>query len=316
MTIENRTNSIFQTNWWLEALAPGQWGEVTFHKGDEIVARLPYVKKIKWGLTILTSPPLTQTLGPWLIPSHAKYAKQLSQEKELFGTLIERLPPFDLFRQNFSPAITNWLPFYWAEFQQNTRYTYRLENLIDHDQLWFGFQENIRREIRKAMKLVEVCDDSASELGLDQFLDINEKSFQRQGKSLPYSRDLVNRLDKACIKHDARRIFFARDAKGRIHSTVYIVWDNNTAYYLMGGRDPELHNSGATSLVMWEAIKFASSVSKQFDFEGSMIETIEKFFRAFGAKQVPYFHVTKASPRMKVLLAGRDLALSLYRYGK
>jgi hypothetical protein len=69
----------------------------------------------------------------------------------------------------------------------------------------------------------------------------------------------------------------------------------------MGGSDPELRNSGANSLCMWEAIKFASTVTKAFDFEGSMIESVERFFRAFGARQVPYFQISKInSPFVKI----------------
>lgn len=47
------------------------------------------------------------------------------------------------------------------------------------------------------------------------------------------------------------------------------------------------------SFLTWEAIKFSSGVTKTFDFEGSMIESVERFFRAFGAKQKPYFQVSK-----------------------
>jgi hypothetical protein len=60
----------------------------------------------------------------------------------------------------------------------------------------------------------------------------------------------------------------------------------------MGGIDPAF-SSGAFSLLMWHAIQFASQVTTRFDFEGSMIESIERFFRSFGARQVPYLHVQK-----------------------
>lgn len=38
-----------------------------------------------------------------------------------------------------------------------------------------------------------------------------------------------------------------------------------------------LRNSGATSLLIWEVIKFASTVSKKFDLEGSKLEPVERF---------------------------------------
>jgi hypothetical protein len=69
----------------------------------------------------------------------------------------------------------------------------------------------------------------------------------------------------------------------------------------MGGGDPHLRTSGAGSLVLWEAIKFAATVSEQFDFEGSMIEPVERFFRAFGGTPTPYFSIQKLSSGMNFL---------------
>lgn len=289
-------NSLFQQPWWLDVVAPNQWNEVTVERGGEVVARLPYVIKKRKGLTVLSMPQLTQTLGPWLRPSKAKYAKQLSEQKDLMTELIQKLPRFDYFFQNFHYSITNWLPFYWQGFEQTTRYTYVLENLSDSQKMWDGMLPKIRTDIKKAQNRFGL--EIRTDLGVDAFLDMNELTFTRQGMKLPYSRDFVRRLDHACETHNARRVFFAQDKDSRIHAAVYTVWDENSAYYLMGGSDPDMRNSGANSLCMWEAIKFASTVTKKFDFEGSMIEPVERFFRAFGAKQIPYFHITKTNSRL------------------
>lgn len=290
---------IFVQPWWLDAVAPDAWGEVKVEERDVLIARLPYMIKKWWGYTFLSMPPLTQTLGPWLRPYPGKYTNRLSDEKKLMTKLIGKLPPFDVFHQNFHYSNTNWLPFYWKGFQQTTRYTYVIEDLVDHEAIWDGFRENIRREIRKATKMVTIRDD----LGLDIFLDLNQKVFWRQGKPLPDGREFIERLDSACAARNCRKIFFGEDAKGRVHAAVYIVWNEKSAYYLMGGGEPELRNSGATSLCMWEAIKFSSTVTRSFDFEGSMLESVERFFRAFGAKQKPYYQVSKFnSPLLKIAI--------------
>jgi lipid II:glycine glycyltransferase (peptidoglycan interpeptide bridge formation enzyme) len=303
-------NCIFQQPWWLDAVAPNQWSEVIVERDKEIIARLPYVIKIKYGLKILTGPPLTQTLGPWLKPSTAKYSKQLAEQKSLMNSLIEQLPQYDYFTAQFHYSIDNWLPFYWHGFSQTTYYTYVIEDLTNLDRVWNELAGQTRTQIRKAEKLLTVYSSS----DIERFLDLNQLTFQRQGKSPHYNREFVRRLDAACTEHQARRIFFAEDAQGRIHAAEYLIWDENSAYYLMGGADPELRSSCATSLLMWEAIKFAATVTKKVDFEGSMIEPIESFFRGFGARQVPYFSVTGMSRRMKTLMAGRDMVKSIVRF--
>lgn len=72
----------------------------------------------------------------------------------------------------------------------------------------------------------------------------------------------------------------------------------------MSGSDPILRSSGAISLLRWESIKYSSSVTKSFDFEGSMIEPIERFMRSFGAIQTPYFAISKTNSKLLKIYQG------------
>jgi hypothetical protein len=289
--------NLFQERWWLDAVAPGEWDEVVVKRGTEVAARLPFLRRRQFGRTWLVQPKLTPYLGPWLRPTSAKLPNRLAETKQLMTELIDALPPFDVFRQCFAPEVAYWLPFCWRGFQQTTRYTYRLADLTDLDSIWAGFRHNIRIESRKAQPPLTICDD----LGLDCFRRVWALTFERQGSRLPVSKQLIDRLDDACGKQGCRKMFFAQDSNGKVHATAYLVWNKKCAYYLMGGGDPDLRNSGAGSLVVWEAIKFAATVSEQFDFEGSMIESIERFFRAFGGTPIPYFSIQKLSSCMRFL---------------
>lgn len=301
------TIPLFSQAWWLDATAgKGAWDVALVDKGGTIVASMPYVRKKRYGFTLLGQPALTQTLGPWLRETEGKPSTRLRQHKEWLLALIDQLPPFAHFAQNWHWRMGNWLPFYWAGFQQTTRYTYILHALRDERALWRGLRENIRTDIRKASMRFQlhVRDD----LGIDDFLPLNRMTFSRQRMALPYTESYVRGLDEACVAQQSRKLFIAEDHGGHRHAGVYIVWNSESAYYLMGGGDPALRNSGATSLCMWEAIKFAGAVTQRFDFEGSMIEPVEKFFRAFGAQQTPYFRITKTpSHTLKLALCLRRL---------
>jgi hypothetical protein len=91
-----------------------------------------------------------------------------------------------------------------------------------------------------------------------------------------------------------------------VHAVAYAVWDDKAAYYVLGGGEPDLRNSGATSLLVWELIMRAREVTDVFDFEGSMMEPLERFFRAFGGRQTPYLHVFRATRRGRTALALRS----------
>lgn len=290
---------LFFRPWWLDAVCGEDgWNVALVEKDGQVVAVLPYAIREKFGFKALTTPQLTQCLGPWILspPSNTKYSKRLAREKDLMGALIDQLPDYHLYNQKWHFSASNWLPFFWKGFSQTTRYTYRLNCLSKQEELWKNLQQNIRGDIRKASNRegVVVRDD----IVVDEFYKINKLVFERQGKSVPYSLDFVKRIDRAVMNRQQRKIFIAQDSEGRFHAGVYIVWDDKSAYYLMGGGDPELRNSGATSLCMWEAIKFASTVTKSFDFEGSMIEPVERFFRGFGAVQTPYMQVSRRNSKL------------------
>jgi len=290
------TIPIFSRDWWLDAVCGDAWDVCMVEQGGNVIATMPYHFRKKYGQLIISHPPLTQTLGPWLNPSAEGPAKRLKREKAIFTELIRQLPKFKHFRQNWHHSVTNWLPFYWKGFHQTTKYTYRLPELVDLDIIWSGFRENIKGDIRKAETRysLQVRDD----LSIEDFLDLNRQTFERQNIPLPYSREFVFKLDNSCRVNGVRKIFIAEDGIGQRHAAVYLVWDKRSAYYLMGGGNPKLRTSGATSLCMWEAIKFAATVTKSFDFEGSMIEPVEKFFRAFGAIQTPYFSIQKTPSKL------------------
>jgi len=290
-----KTISIFSQAWWLDSVCGDAWDVCLVEKNGQIHASMPYGIKKRYGFTLLTHPLLTQNLGPWFRVLTGKYGKILSQQKDLMEDLIEQLPSYDYFNQSWHYSQSNWLAFYWKGFRQTTRYTYVLEELGDLDRVWMGFQENVRREVRKAKKKNIIIN---VDLPVDDFINLNRLTFVRQGMAMPYSEVFLKNVTKKALERQQCKWFIAQDEKGQNHAGVFIIWDENSAYYLMGGGDPELRNSGATSLCMWEAIQFAATVTQKFDFEGSMIEPIERFFRGFGAVQKPFFSVSKTNSKM------------------
>jgi len=303
-------NAVFEQPWWLDAVAPGAWHAVEIRAGDQLVARQPYVLRRRRGVSAIVQPPLTQVLGPWLAPMAGKYARRLETEKKLLGQLIEGLPPTDHFHMNFSTTLTNGLPFHWAGFQSSVRYTYRIDDLSDLGRIRDEFQEHVRRGIKKAESAVEVVHD----FPVEELIALDVRTYARQGSRPAVSADLIRRLEAACAAQNARRILGAVDAEGRTHAALMVVWDERTLYALINARDPEFQTFGSNTLLYWEAIKLAAEVSQAFDFEGSMIEPVEHFFRGFGGRQTPYLSMTRSDLKARSLLAARSARQAVGRW--
>src|SRR5690606_4719314 len=113
-------------------------------------------------------------------------------QKELLQGLIDQLPPFDHFRQKWHYSQTNWLPFHWSGYQQSTDYSYVLPDLSDLHAIWEGFQENVRKEIRKASGRSQLC--VRDDRGLEDVLKLNRLTFHRQGKPVPFPEQVLRSL--------------------------------------------------------------------------------------------------------------------------
>ncbi|GCD09728.1 GNAT family N-acetyltransferase [Clostridium tagluense] len=289
---------IFSKDWWMDAVCGEiNWDVLLVERNNEIVASMPYYMKKKLGFKYITQPTLTKTNGVWIkYPEKQKQRSKLSYEKELMTEIIEQLKTLkiDYYSQNFNYSITNWLPFYWKGFKQTTRYTYVIENVIDLESVFGEFSKVVRKNIKKAEQSAKIYVSN----DVEKFYSINKKTFERQGLKIPYTLELLKRIDEACDKNNARTIYFAEDEDGNLHCGSYIVYDDMGVYQLMSGTNPEFKKSEFKSLLIWEGLKYAHQTNRIFDFEGSMMEGVEEYFRKFGTIQKPFFSISKINSRI------------------
>lgn len=293
---------VFARPWHLDAVCQSEnenWEVLLILENGKIIASWPYFFRQKYGFRYSVMPPLTKFMGPYFIAEKRspKYAHKICEK------LIGQLPKTALFLQNFHYNFTDWLPFYWTGFQQTTRYSYVLEDLSDLDRVYQNISNDYRNnKIKKAEQHLKVV----SNLSIEAFFEVAMMSFERQNLPLPFDFGFFKKYDAAMAQNNARQLFFAIDEQNRVHSVVYLLVDHDRAYYHLAGDNPDLRDSGASILLIWEAIKHTRNKLGLtiFDFEGSMIKPIERVRRQFGATQKPYFEIKKYNSRLFKILEG------------
>jgi len=297
---EEKNVPLFLKYKWFDAMySDEEWSVSVAHKGGNVQGFLPYVVTKKKGFTIITPQFLSPYQGVYFnYPTDQKYANRLGFEKEVINELIEQLPAMNAFKQNFLPQFTNWLPFQWKGYKQTTRYTYIINDLSDKEVIFSNFKDNIRREIRKAEKALVVKEGDDIELMFRMKQDVYEAN--KEDYPIPLGK-LKNVFDY-CQQNNCGELLVAKDNDGNIHSILLYVWDNQSAYYLHGVTALGFKTTGSMSLLLWEAIQRSATKTKAFNFEGSMVEPIERYFRAFGGIQTPYFQISKTDSKILKLL--------------
>ena len=280
---------IFSTPWWLDAVCGSEnWDAIVLDDGmGGVKAMFPITyedrKHKRIGL-----PLLTQKLGTYIVyPKGQSNFKKLAYDNEIVDKIVEQLPKINKFNINFNYTFTNWLPFYWKGFKQTTRYTYIVQNL--NQNVFAKFAPCKRTDIRKAEKLVDVMYDLSGE----EFIRYYSESLCKQGKNLIYSQDRFLKLYNAVLAHDSGRIIYAikKDNPRIITGAIFYVWDSYSIYNLVTAFDPDYRNTGSSSLLFYQIMKDFSDSGLKFDFEGSMVETIEHSYNKFGTVQVPYYTI-------------------------
>ena len=134
-----------------------------------------------------------------------------------------------------------------------------------------------------------------------------QNTFDRQKKRLP-----VHILRRILYEFSTPENSFAFAAyrESEAIAAVFCVFDKRKAYYLIGGYDSADTHAGAGAACMQEAILKAKSLGlEMFDFEGSVIPAIERYFRGFGGELTPYFTANRAWFPIEMLLKFRKREL-------
>ena len=288
---------IFSKDWWLDAVCgEDNWSVVLIENDNgEIIASLPYYKEKEYGFNTIKMPEFTQNFRLLIkYPKGQKYGKRLSYEEKIITEIIERLPKYDRFNLNFYYSLTNWLPFYWKGFKQTTRYTYVIEDLSDLNKVFNSFSRSKRENIRRAEEIVKVFTD----LPAKDFYENHRLTLKKQNNEISYSFSIFENIYNNVYMHDSGKVFYAIDGKNNLHAALLIIWDDIQAYGLINTIDPDYRNSGAAALVTKEVIKYISTRTKKFDFEGSMIKGVENSYRQFGTIQKSFFNISKINSKV------------------
>jgi len=291
---------VFSQSWFLDAVCGEEnWDVALVEKGNKVVASMPYYRKKKLVFNLITMPQHGQTMGVYIAyPKGQKYETKLSYERKMMDALINQLPKVDYFNQTMHYSVTNWLPFYWRGYKQTTNYTYVIEDLSDIEQVFKNFSNGKRKDIQKAETIVEIKRDISAE----DFYANHKMTLEKQGAQISYTFEHFKGIYDGAYQHNSGGTFYAIDTEKNIHAAFLIIWDKQSAYNLITTIDPSFRSSGAAALLFKEVIRFSSTITNTFDFEGSMIESVEKSYRQFGAKQKAYFDITKVDSKILKLL--------------
>lgn len=294
------TIGIFGSKKWLSVYGNNLKLIGIYKDEHQLIGGFYYLETKKYGLTFLKLPPYTPHCGLFFLSDGKNNSSINNFSKEVMNEVCR-------FFSNQKSALTvlafpsniiDFQPFIWNKYKVIPNYTYRINLEKSLEDIKSNFDSKNRNVINKAIKEeVIVTENTLTKEALFQFFidslnttDANIYDLELKNVFLKFSDDTNS------FSMEARK-------NKELLGVVFCIFDKSTCYYLLGGVNKKSGLQGVNNLLIQKSIEKSKELGcKIFDFEGSMLKGVEKFFRSFGPQLVPYFTVNKASLPLEILL--------------
>jgi hypothetical protein len=288
---ESKQGHIYHLYQYIDTLCSGNWQAVILENQDNYIAAFPFFVKKKMGVAYFIHPPFCQYWGVMIRLDKAGNQKYYDESKKLVKLVLEAIPKnIKYMLSYFSPSLDYPLPLVWADWSLSPNYTYQVKLDRNQDAILASFASHTRREIKKADKNgIKIIKEKGADTAMTIFR--SEKPHLVNSKNDEY---LVN-LNKVVhtLGEDIAFSLNAVQGEETAASIVYFKYKKMLIYFF--GTVKATHkNSGAMSAIIWESIKMHHEECSILDFDGSMIEDIERYFRGFGAEPVMYLKAERS----------------------
>jgi hypothetical protein len=258
---------VYATSWYLDIVSP-DWEALV---EDNYKSIMPLPAKKRYGLAYLIQPLFVQQLGIFS-PDPVNHG--------LVDSYLQAIPKKFL-----------WQCFYWNSKNpinhipgSSVRINYELSLDRTYESIFSDYSENTKRNLVKAGKAAIHVEKTNNFCGFHECYQLHNKLSPNEIEVFQ-----LQQIIDASVSKNTGQIMLARDAKKEIVAGAFFLTEFDSIIYLTSFVYPKGYSHSAMFLLMDDLIKRYSSSRNLFDFEGSMVPGIARFFSGFGAVESEYF---------------------------
>jgi Acetyltransferase (GNAT) domain len=296
--VELEGETIFHSDWWLDAVAPGEWRRLTVTREGKLVGLMPLWAQSKFGIKRWVMPPFTHVFGPAVDTGSGTANAKMHRRFSITSELLTQIPRAALVRQTLDPSVPDVLAFQAAGYRAFPHYTIAVDcKHLEH--VWSSMRQKTRRFIRRAEE--NYLTSTYSDIK-------NFKKFYREnleGERLFESHDRLPALYEACALRDAGKILVAHSPEGELAAAAFFVWGFGRMYYLLTTRAKTSRDFGVVSLLIWRAMQEAHARSLVLDLDGITNQSTYHFLSGFGGVALPRMVVYRQAHWLEIVVSTR-----------
>lgn len=152
----------------------------------------------------------------------------------------------------------------------------------------YKYKTNAERLIKKASKFFTYENSTNYKPLLGLYSNNSFRKFHQPKSNLLKLDDLMLRMIER-----KKGIVINALCQGELVGSLFLIQDKSTMYYLIGDSDPKSKKDGVMFGLMNDAINLAKEKGlSRFDFGGSNVDSVAKFYKKFGAEDQFYTRIT------------------------
>ena len=265
------------------------------YKGEELICVFPLFYKKIAGIKLLFSPP-PQTGIPYLGPVMDKNFESMKQDKkeanlnlvvEEIDNEIKKIAP-NYLSVVLVPGFLDIRPFQWLNYQMSPKYTYMIDLKPELKDIWEGFSNICRKNIRKGedLKCQLVRSDDTSIL-----TDLLTERYNEQGLNHAVDPAFLNEAINTYPKNLILNCLYDNDEL--IGSTLNQAYNRYLGWMgLAKSNDSKYKN--INEFMIWQLIQEAKSLGfEKLEMSGANKQSLCSFRSKFNPQLELYFKISK-----------------------
>jgi hypothetical protein len=272
---------VYAHAWYLDVVCKKQWHAIVEVQNSGYVSLFPVPVSAFFGSKSVVMPLFVQQLGLFLTKEsqHRNPETYFKILAENYDKLLYQMPA-----RNFEPANLN------ARWQWRHRPNYELALVEPYEVLRQRYSSNdLKRNLKKAVAAQLEKKPAASMKCLIQLFRQNKGLELTDLKERHYRR--LEKLFQRAQQEGAGSVWEAWYGDEVVAAAFFLRTPQRTTY-VFGASNQLGRKVAAMAFLLDLAIREEAGSGKTFDFEGSEIPGVAKFYANFGAQPVPYLSLT------------------------
>ena len=258
-------------SWYLNVVSPG-WDALV--SGD-YAKIFPLTFSTKARINYLYQPYFTQQLG-------------------LFGASIKDADVTDFLKaipekfKFIEINLNSYCHLNAKDFSGKFKITHHLDLTKKHIEIFNSFNDNTKRNIRKAEKLNLIFSDNGK---IKSLINLFKETTGNKTELKKKDYLMLESLMKTSISNTSGKIYEVRDAEKNLLAGLFLISSQNILINLFNASSSEGKKKSAMFYLVNEIIKLNAQSNKTLDFEGSEIAEVARFYKGFGGVPIQYPHI-------------------------